>query len=174
MSSQEQLLRRWPHTPVVSVSHPVDVSTFNVQYRKHVGRQAEGGAIGVVWLDNDEVVLSERTALHPGWALLGGTVERGQSFDDAFIREVKEEAGLDVVINRILVLELAVFTAPGERELTMPLAVFEATAASGQRPQQTDEAVREGLTVHAFPLDRLPPHMILSDREKLEIIVSSR
>ena len=174
MNAKEELTISYPNTPNVSELVELDEDSFNTQKLKHEERNAEGGAIGVVWLDDHSVVLASRTKLHPGWALIGGTVEQGQSFEDAFIREVKEEAGLDIQINRLALLVQKVFVSPSNEELNMDLAVFEATANAGQQVQSTLEAESEGLEVRAFNINDLPASMIMKDREKLEDVIAAR
>lgn len=172
----ESLLERYPGTHVVSVRQPLDEATFQAQKIKHEQRQAEGGAIGVVWAGANAVVLARRTRkdLHPGWSLLGGTVENGQEFDDAFEREVLEEAGIRIHIKRLALAEQKVFVSPGGQELPMNLAVFEATAQPGESIVATLEAEAEGLEVKEFPLDELPAEMALKDRDKLESMMAAR
>ncbi len=46
----------------------------------------------------DGIVLIERKNPPPGWALPGGFVDRGESVEDAAIREAKEETSLDVML----------------------------------------------------------------------------
>jgi len=174
-TSFDRLLEKYPDTEIRSVRQELDAATFEVQQRKHEQKQAEGGAIGVVWLGSDKVVLARRTQkLHPGWSLLGGTVERDQDFDDAFIREALEESGMRIRIVRLAIAERKIFISPEGRELPMNLAVFETAVLPGEVIIATPEAKVEGLEVEAFALDALPPEMILADREKLDLIISQR
>ena len=46
------------------------------------------------------IVLIERANEPHGWALPGGFVEDGETLEDAILREVKEETGLDVELIR--------------------------------------------------------------------------
>ena len=51
---------------------------------------------GLVYNDKDEVLLLESP--RRGWEYPGGMVEPGESLQDALIREIKEETGVDVAI----------------------------------------------------------------------------
>ena len=57
---------------------------------------------GIIKNENDEILILKR---HPKsrtdpemWELPGGKVERGEFFDDALVREIKEETDLDVEV----------------------------------------------------------------------------
>ncbi len=62
---------------------------------KPVARLTRGMTLGsrVAAVQGDEVMLVKQSYA-PGWILPGGGVERGETFVDAAIREVLEEAGL--------------------------------------------------------------------------------
>lgn len=51
------------------------------------------------------------------WSLPGGVVEMGESIDQAAIREVKEETGLDIEIRRVVGL----YSKPDEQALAITL-----------------------------------------------------
>ena len=46
--------------------------------------------------ETKEVLIQNRKRKYPGWSFPGGHVERGESVYDCAVREVKEEAGLDI------------------------------------------------------------------------------
>ena len=60
--------------------------------RPHVG-------IGVILVNTEgQVLIGKREGSHaPYYSIPGGYLEPGETFDDAAIREVKEETGLDIV-----------------------------------------------------------------------------
>ena len=51
------------------------------------------------------VLVVRTTYLGPGWMLPGGRVERGETPHGAAARETKEETGLDVVVERLLLVD---------------------------------------------------------------------
>ena len=62
-------------------------------------------AVGAVVVRADRRVLLVRRANAPlagEWTLVGGHVEAGESLDAAVVREVREETGVDVVVERLL------------------------------------------------------------------------
>nr|WP_320011342.1 NUDIX hydrolase [uncultured Desulfobulbus sp.] len=93
------------------------------------------------------VVLIERKNPPYGWALPGGFVDYGESYENAAKREAKEETGLTVELIR----QLHTYSAPNRdaRQHTAS-TVFIATA-SGQ-PEAADDAQKAGI----FFADTLP------------------
>lgn len=60
--------------------------------------------VGAVAVDDDQLLLIRRaTAPEAGrWSLPGGRVEHGETLAEAVVREVREEAGLVVVCDRLI------------------------------------------------------------------------
>jgi ADP-ribose pyrophosphatase YjhB (NUDIX family) len=67
-------------------------------------RRTEGAH--VLATDADGRVLVVRTTyLGPGWMLPGGRVERGETPHAAAARETREETGMEVIVERVLVID---------------------------------------------------------------------
>ena len=49
---------------------------------------------GVCFVD-DKIVIGLRAKLY--WGLIGGTIEKGETFDETFAREIKEESNMEVL-----------------------------------------------------------------------------
>ncbi len=160
------LLDAYPNTNVTSGLQPVSLSDFQAQKDKHLSRNALGGAIGVIRTPENRVVLVERSTMHAGWALPGGTVEQNEDFTEAFLREIHEEIGIDLIDVRLCEVEIKTFLSPAGDSLKFALAVFTAKTGIYALPEATADAAAEGLTASLFPIDRLPDRMILGDRQK--------
>ena len=103
-------------------------------------------AVGVIVELDGGIVLGKR-GHEPNlgrWSFPSGFVDSGEILEQAAVREVEEETGLKVRVDRLL----GVYSSEGER------TVFVAYAGSiiGGRL----EAGEECLEVASFPLDRLP------------------
>ena len=94
------------------------------------------------------IVLIERKNTPHGWALPGGFVDYGESYEQAAVREALEETSLEVV----LVRQFHTYSHP-ERDQRQHTAstVFIATAVG--QPQGADDA----LQAQVFRRDTLPP-----------------
>lgn len=96
----------------------------------------------------ERIVLIERKNPPPGWALPGGFVDYGESFEEAACREALEETGLHVQLLR----QLHTYSHPGrDARRHTASTVFIATAAG--EPVAADDAKHAAL----FTLDELPP-----------------
>jgi ADP-ribose pyrophosphatase YjhB (NUDIX family) len=67
-------------------------------------RRSEGAHV-LATDDAGRVLVVRTTYLGPGWMLPGGRVERGETPHDAARRETREETGLDVEIERLLLVD---------------------------------------------------------------------
>lgn len=70
--------------------------------------------VGVFVQDRDGRVLIEKRSDCEMWGLLGGRVDSGESLREAVIREIKEESGLDVVVEELV----GIYSGPEERIVT--------------------------------------------------------
>lgn len=100
-------------------------------------------------LDADGVVLIERANEPLGWALPGGFVDEGETCEQAAIREMREETGLDVVLTGLL----GVYSDPARdpRQHTMSV-VYTGVA----RDIATLEAGDDAGKARVFPLGQWP------------------
>jgi 8-oxo-dGTP diphosphatase len=101
--------------------------------------------IGVIFSpDRNEVLLVERDDF-PVWVLPGGGVEISESLENAIIREILEETGFTVKIERLVGLYLPA------NSLTKPTHLYECTILKGS-PKPSAETKQ----VRFFPRTQLP------------------
>ncbi len=97
---------------------------------------------------NGGIVLIERKNPPLGWALPGGFVDYGESYEQAAVREALEETGLRVTLTE----QFHTYSEPGrDPRLHTASTVFIGTAAG--KPEGADDAVRAEI----FTKDSLPP-----------------
>ena len=75
-----------------------------------------------------------------GWSLPGGAVEKGETFEQAVIREVKEEAGLTVEVENIVSVNEAFFEERGHHALFI---TFKAKIINGNPSIQDKNEISE-------------------------------
>ena len=113
----------------------------------------------VVLVARDGQLLLVRRGIEPAmgrWSFPAGYVDRGEVVEEAAIREVKEETGLDVRLDGLV----GVYST---RDSPVVLAVYSAHVVDGS-PEPGPE-VQE---VAPFPLDELPPLPFPHDYQILE------
>jgi ADP-ribose pyrophosphatase YjhB (NUDIX family) len=129
---------------------------------------------GVVVRDAQGRVLLERRSDCGYWGLLGGRIEKGESVEQAAVREVKEESGLDVRITRLL----GVYSDPDEGRIVAYSAtdiiqlvdiVVEAEILGGELTRSA-----ESEELRFFSLDELPSEIVPPARQALEDHASGR
>lgn len=92
------------------------------------------------------IVFIERANEPRGWALPGGFIDYGERPEDAAVREVKEETGLDVE----LVSLLGVYGAPERDPRQHNLSIVYVGRATGE-PRGGDDAARARVFPPAAP-----------------------
>ena len=115
-------------------------------------------AVGVVIELDGGIVLGKR-AHEPklgAWSFPSGFVDAGEVLEDAAVREVEEETGLKVRLERLI----GVYSRPGERVIFIAYA---GTPVGGRL-----EAGEECFEVSTFPADALPELAFPNDAAILE------
>lgn len=129
---------------------------------------------GVVVRDSHGRVLLERRSDCGYWGLLGGRIEKGESVEQAAVREVKEESGLDVRITRLL----GVYSDPGEGRIVaysetdiiqLVDVVVEAEILGGELTRSS-----ESEELRFFALDELPREIVPPAWQALDDYVNRR
>lgn len=167
----DQLKIGQPDTDIRHVTQELSDDVFAQQKDKHLSHGGQGGVIGLILTPEDKIVLAHRSKLNSGWSLPGGSVEKDETFEDTFKREIQEEVGVEVFSPRLVLIEKKLFVFPSEEELHFVLATYSARIKETRLPEPTAEALREGLKIELFDLDDLPSDMIFSDKKKVEMIM---
>jgi ADP-ribose pyrophosphatase YjhB (NUDIX family) len=92
-----------------------------------------------------EILLVRQSYGKRYWSLPGGSMEHGESLEQAAVREAKEETGLDVRLTRLV----GMYSKPDQDALAI---CFEAEVLGGSVLEATDEVVECGY----FRPDTLP------------------
>ena len=67
------------------------------------GTQEPHLGLGVIILNEEgEILVGKRKGIHPVYSIPGGSIDLGESFEEAGIREVMEETGLEVTKIRVI------------------------------------------------------------------------
>jgi ADP-ribose pyrophosphatase YjhB (NUDIX family) len=103
---------------------------FGGRYRRTEGAHA------LVTDDEGRILVVRTTYLGPGWSLPGGRVERGETPHAAAIRETREETGIEVRLDRLVLVE-----AFRPRSVSF---VFTARAVGGALAPQFGEIAEAG------------------------------
>ncbi len=120
--------------------------------------------VGVVVTDDVERVLLVENGWSDGWILPGGSVETGETLGEAGVREVAEETGVGVELDRPLLVERQTFTHDGGA-VSGQFVLFGGTA--------TDAEIRDDLgledeTIHAARWFADLPELEIDYREEIE------
>ena len=112
------------------------------------------GSFAIIFDNDGKVLLSHRRDMD-AWNLPGGGLEPGELPDECVVREVREETGLDVVVERLV----GVYGKPGRNELVF---AFQCRITGGVL-QSTDESDASAY----FNVEQMPPNTLLRHAERI-------
>lgn len=115
--------------------------------------------VDVIIRVDDRIVLIERKNEPKGWALPGGFVDYGESFERAAIREAKEETGLDLENLR----QFGAYSDPGRDPRQHNVSVVFTADGRG-----TLEGADDAAHAELFSLDALPSLLCFDHGQILE------
>lgn len=114
--------------------------------------------VDVIIAYRDGIVLVKRKNPPFGWAIPGGFVDYGESLEEAAVREVKEETGLDVMLIR----QFHTYSAPGRDPRFHTITTVYLAEGTGEMTAG-DDAGDAGV----FTKDTLPSDMAFDHRDIL-------
>jgi 8-oxo-dGTP diphosphatase len=88
--------------------------------------------------DKEEILMVNN--IGSGWSLPGGAVEKGETFEQAVIREIKEETGLTIEVESIVAVNEAFFKEKGNHALFI---TFTAKIIEGEISIQDEDEISE-------------------------------
>lgn len=111
-------------------------------------------AFAIIFNESDQVLLCHRRDMDM-WNLPGGGVEKGELPDEAVIREVKEETGLDVEIEKLS----GIYGKQYKDELVF---TFICRIVGGDLTTTSESS-----DIQFFPVDELPGNTIIKHVERI-------
>lgn len=126
---------------------------------------------GCIIFDEQNRLLLQRRSDCEQWGFLGGMVEFGESVEEAAVREVKEESGLDVEISSLYGVYSKYFAEYTNGDKAQPIVhLFKAKIIGGELINQNDET----LELKFFDLNDVPPLFCTQHQDALDDIISGR
>src|SRR6266699_3963965 len=124
---------------------------------------SRGFRIGVYALvfDGEHVLLAHRRDID-WWNLPGGGMEVGETVDEAMIREVREETGLEVKVERLV----GVYSKPQKQEVVL---TFRCAVIGGTLYETEESRECRYFLPSALPANTLPKH-----RQRIEDALLNR
>jgi ADP-ribose pyrophosphatase YjhB (NUDIX family) len=130
-------------------------------------------SVAAIIMNGDGHVLLQRRSDNGLWGLPGGSVEIGESVSTAILREVREETGLTVEIDRLVGVysdpRFQVFRYAGGNVVHYINTLFVCRIVGG-----TLQTCEETLELQFFDPARLPAGMLVSHQIRVQDAVANR
>lgn len=124
----------------------------------------------IIFDENNRLLLQKRSDCEK-WGFLGGMVEFGESVEEAAIREVKEESGLDVEITSLYGVYSKYFAEFTNGDKAQPIVhIFKAKIIGGEIIDQNDET----LELKFFDLSNVPPMFCKQHQDILDDVLAGK
>ncbi len=151
------------------------ISAYIKRIRARIGNELllVPGVTAVVVNQREEALLQLRRDSQT-WAPPSGSVEPGETVADAAIREVYEETGVTVQLQRVVaVLSGAEYqtTYPNGDQLASVTTVFRCAPRDDSPPRVNDD---ESLEIRYFAIDALPEKMLPRHRWMIRLALENR
>src|SRR5438874_1671758 len=130
------------------------ISDYLKKLRERIGHEMllMPSVTAIVFNERKEVLL-QKSADTNDWRLIGGVIDPGEQPADCVVREVKEEAGIDVIVQRIIgVHARPLVTYPNGDKVNYVSTSFLCRATIGE-PRVCDD---ESLEMKYFLISNLP------------------
>ncbi|MCM3782091.1 NUDIX hydrolase [Neobacillus mesonae] len=114
-------------------------------------------------LDTEEILMVNNKG--SSWSLPGGAVEKGETLEQAVIRETKEETGLTIEVENIVAVNEAFFKEKGHHTLFI---TFKARIIEGEISMQDEEEISEVKWVGIQKANELMPYYTTGVEELLK------
>lgn len=159
----------------------MSVPDFVLELRKHVGTMPLwlAGSTAVIRHPGGEHVLLVRRSDNGWWTPVTGIVDPGEHPAEAAIRESREEAAVDIRVDRVASIGVSRMVTYANGDQAQYIDHTFACTYLGGDPHPADG---ENTDVRWFPIDALPdmrPHMLdrlnagLSDEEQARIVLTT-
>jgi 8-oxo-dGTP diphosphatase len=119
------------------------------------------GVFALIFDDAGRVLLARRRDID-WWNLPGGGMEAGETVDEAIRREVREETGLEVAVERLV----GVYSKPQKQEVVL---TFRCRVTGGALM-----ATAESRECRYFPPEALPVNTLPKHRQRIEDALLNR
>ena len=97
--------------------------------------------VGAIVRKDDKYLMIERKLKPFGFACLAGHIDPGETSEEALVREVKEESGLDVKSKKLLLNEVLSIEECVQGEITHEWFVYDVEASGELKIDEEEEKV---------------------------------